>query len=90
MAVTTIGSSAFAGCIMLTTAELSTALKKIGGSAFAKCASLREVILNTPAPPTITNSTFKGTSPTYLIPKGSLPIYVANKNWQKITGFKEK
>ena len=75
---------------MLSTVELSSALKKIGGSAFAKCSSLKEVILNTPTPPTISNSTFKGTAPTFVIPRGSMNIYLANKDWKKISGYKEK
>ena len=75
---------------MLTTVELSSALKKIGGSAFSKCASLKEVIINSPAPPTISKSTFKGTAPTFFIPRGSLSVYIANKDWKNISGYKEK
>ena len=75
---------------MLTNVELSSALKKIGGSAFAKCASLKEVILNTPNPPSISNSTFKGTAPSFIIPRGSLSVYIANKDWKNISGYKDK
>jgi hypothetical protein len=75
---------------MLSTVELSSALKKIGGSAFSKCSSLKEVIINSPAPPSISNSTFKGTAPTFIIPRGSLSVYIANKDWKNISGYKEK
>ena len=75
---------------MLSQVELSTALKKIGGSAFAKCPSLKEVIINSPAPPSISKSTFKGSMPAYIIPRGSLPVYIAHKDWKNITGYKEK
>jgi hypothetical protein len=75
---------------MLTNVELSSALKKIGGSAFAKCASLKEVVLNTPTPPSISKSTFKGTAPTFVIPRGSLSVYIAHKDWKTISGYKEK
>ena len=88
--VTSIGSDAFLECTMLTSVDLSTALKKIGGSAFAKCVSLKEVILHTPAPPSISKSTFKGCMPVYIIPRGSLPIYIAHKDWKSITGYQEK
>ena len=64
--------------------------RSIGGSAFAKCASLKEVVLNTPAPPAISKSTFKGTAPTYVIPRGSLSVYLMHKDWKAITGYKEK
>ena len=90
VAVTSIGSDAFMECTMLTKVELSTALKKIGGSAFAKCPSLKEVILNSPAPPSISKSTFKGCMPAYIIPRGSLSVYIANKDWKHITGYREK
>ena len=90
MAVTSIGSDAFMECTMLSKVELPTALKKIGGSAFAKCPSLKEVILNSPAPPSISKSTFKGSMPAYIIPRGSLAAYIAHKDWKSITGYREK
>ena len=82
--VTTIGSDAFNGCSTLTKAELSVAMKKIGGSAFQNCPMLREVILNSPNPPSISKSTFKGVAATFHIPTGSQPLFNANKDWQKL------
>jgi hypothetical protein len=84
VAVTTIGSDAFNGCSTLTKAELSVAMKKIGGSAFQNCPMLREVILNSPNPPSISKSTFKGVAATFHIPTGSQPLFNANKDWQKL------
>ena len=88
---TSIGTDAFQECTMLANVELSVALKKIGGSAFAKCPSLREVIVNSPAPPSISKSTFKDVAGcTFIIPKGCKQLYSANKDWQKISVIKEK
>lgn len=84
VAVTTIGSDAFNGCSTLTKAELSVAMKKIGGSAFQNCPMLREVILNSPNPPSISKSTFKGVAATFHIPTGSQLLFNANKDWQKL------
>jgi hypothetical protein len=88
--VTSIGGSAFEECMMLSKVELSASLKKIGGSAFSKCASLKEVILNSPAPPSISKSTFKGSFPAFVIPRGSLQVFIAHKDWKNITGYREK
>jgi hypothetical protein len=90
VAVKEIGGSAFEECVMLSTIELPSSLKRIGGSAFAKCSSLRTVILNSPAPPTISKSTFKGTAPTFLVPRGSVSVYMSHKDWKNVSGFKEK
>ena len=84
MAVTTIGSDAFMDCATLNKVELPVALKKIGGEAFAKCPMLREVVLNCPAPPAISKSTFKGVAASFIIPVGSKALYSANKDWQKL------
>ena len=69
---------------MLTRAELSIALKKIGGSAFQNCPLLREVVLNSPNPPSISKSTFKGVAASFLIPTGSQPLYSNDKDWKKL------
>jgi hypothetical protein len=91
VAVTSIGSDAFYECTMLAKVELSVALKKIGGSAFAKCPSLRDVIVNSPAPPAISRSTFKDVvSCTFWLPKSCKPLYMANKDWVKVYVLKEK
>jgi hypothetical protein len=83
-AVQVIGSDAFAECLLLSKVELSTGLRKIGGSAFSKCPSLRDVILNSPAPPAISKSTFKGVVANFWVPKGCTMLYAASKDWVKI------
>ncbi|MBR2291032.1 MAG: leucine-rich repeat protein, partial [Prevotella sp.] len=88
--VTTIGSDAFFECTSLASVELSTALKKIGGSAFAKCPSLRVVKCNSPAAPSVSNSTFKNSPCTIYVPKGCSSIYRAHKDWKKITNIREQ
>ena len=91
VAVTSIGSDAFYECTMLAKVELSVALKKIGGSAFAKCPSLRDVFVNSAAPPSISRSTFKDVvSCSFWLPKGTKTLYMANKDWVKVYVLKEK
>ena len=86
-----VGSDAFYECTMLAKVELSVALKKIGGSAFAKCPSLRDVFVNSAAPPSISRSTFKDVvSCSFWLPKGTKTLYMANKDWVKVYVLKEK
>ena len=75
---------------MLSIVELPAALKRIGGSAFSKCPSLKTVVLNTSAPPSISKSTFKGSAPIFLIPRGSAAVYMSHKDWKNVSSFKER
>ena len=84
-----IGGDAFKGCTQLTTVDLPVTIKEIGGSAFQECPALRTVTVNSPAPPSITGDTFKKSNPVILIPKGSRPVYDADKKWYKQKGVKE-
>jgi hypothetical protein len=86
-AVREIGGDAFRECSSLTKADLSVSLRSIGGSAFAKCVSLKEVNINTPTVPKISKSTFKGVIQGvchFYIPRGSKPLFQADKTWSKI------
>ena len=79
-----ISKNCFADCKSLAVLVIPETVTTIGSQAFQNCPMLREVILNSPNPPSISKSTFKGVAATFHIPTGSQPLFNANKDWQKL------
>ena len=82
--VTKIDRSAFNACAALSSITLSENLTAIGEWAFDDCNNLLEVICYAPQPPTISNYTFSGVSPTVYVPAESIERYRAANGWKDL------
>ncbi|MBQ9752686.1 MAG: leucine-rich repeat domain-containing protein [Paludibacteraceae bacterium] len=81
--VTKIGNSAFNACSSLSSIILSENLTAIGDWAFDDCNNLKEVICYALQPPTISQYTFSGISPTIYVPVESIERYRAATGWKE-------
>ena len=82
--VTKIGRSAFNACSALSSITLSENLTAIGDWAFDDCNNLIEVVCYATQPPTISQYTFSGISPTIYVPAESIEQYRAADGWKDL------
>ena len=82
--VTKIGRSAFNACSALSSITLSENLTAIGEWAFDDCNNLIEVVCYATQPPTISQYTFSGISPTIYVPAESIEQYRAADGWKDL------
>ena len=82
--VTKIGRSAFNACSALSSITLSENLTAIGEWAFDDCNNLIEVVCYATQPPTISQYTFSGISPTIYVPAESIEQYRAANGWKDL------
>ena len=81
--VSRIGKFAFKACSSLSTIILSENLTAIGDWAFDDCNNLKEVICYALQPPTISQYTFSGISPTIYVPAESIERYRSATGWKE-------
>ena len=78
--VTSIGSSAFIGCSLLTSVIIPNSVTSIGGGAFENCTSLKEINCQPTVPPSLGKNAFNGnaTARVIYVPANSVSRYQTN------------
>ena len=78
--VTSIGSSAFIGCSLLTSVIIPNSVTEIGGGAFENCTSLKEINCQPTVPPSLGKNAFNGnaTARVIYVPANSVSRYQTN------------
>ena len=86
--VTSIGSSACAGCSSLTSVTIPNSVKSIGKRAFDGCSTLDKISVDATTPPTLGLSAFSS-APICYIPSGTLAAYEASDWASQVSEFVE-
>lgn len=84
--VTSIGGYAFSQCSSITSVTIGNGLTSIGSSAFVNCRGLTSIVIQSPTPPTLPNSSvFLNTNdcPIY-VPAESVDAYKTATNWSTL------
>ena len=90
--VTTIGESAFSGCIGLTSVTIPNSMTTIDRGAFLDCSSLTELVCYAEIPPVCGIIVFEGINKslcTLKVPKGSKDAYSQAYGWKDFVNIEE-
>lgn len=81
--ITTIGTTAFAGCTLLASISIPYGITTIDTGAFADCTLLASVTVQSVTPPSLGSGVFSGTSQNLVIyvPAESVDTYKAASGW---------
>ena len=79
--VTSISSSAFSDCILLTSVTIPDSVTSIGYSAFEKCTSLKNIYIKQTIPPSLDSDSSIPSMATIHVPIGSGNAYKSATNW---------
>ena len=84
--VTTISSSTFSGCSILTSVTIPDSVTTIGKEAFLECFSLENVYCKATTPPSLSGSSVfdsNGSGRKIYVPAGSVNAYKSAANWSE-------
>ena len=89
--LTTIGASAFLGCVNLASITIPSQVTTIGNHAFAECGNLRSITMEPTVPPTIYTGTFYGvgTGVSVNVPCGTVEDYSSAAFWFNFSNIRQ-
>lgn len=86
--LTTLGTYAFASCLLLRTLDLPSTLTSIQTAAIQSCTLLRELVVRNTTPPTYTASAISPNAGLRIyVPDASVAAYKAATNWTALANY---